>query len=121
MRCDEVRELLPAYIDRDLHAAGEIDEHVASCAACSAELASYYQLVGGLAGLRDRGEEPTPELLQRALALVPPPSISARVIGSLQDHPLLYALASLGGAALGATAIALVWWRVRRAAVSQAG
>ncbi len=121
MRCEEVRELLPAYVDRDLRPVGELEMHLASCGACGAELASYRELLADLGRLRDRGEEPSPDLLARTLSLVPPPSIAARVIGSVQDHRLLYALASLGGAAVGAAAIALVWWRVRRAAVQQVG
>lgn len=119
MRCEEVRELLPAYVDRDLHAAGEIEVHLASCADCSAELASYREILSDLEALRDRGEEPSPDLLERALALIPVPSLGARLLGSVQAHPVAYALASLGGAAVGATAIAIVRWRSHR--VSEAG
>jgi len=120
LRCEEVRELLPAYVDHDLHPAGEIEVHLASCPGCSAELASYRRLMSDLEGLRDRGEEPSPELLQRVVALIPAPSLVARVMETVQDHKL--AVASLGGAAVGATAIAIVsivWWRARRA-VSEA-
>ncbi len=119
MRCEEVRELLPAYVDRDLHPAGEIEIHLASCADCSAELASYSAMLSDLKAFRDRGEEPSPDLLERALALIPVPSLGARFLGSVQSHPVAYALASLGGAAMGATAIAIVLWRSHR--VSEAG
>lgn len=122
MTCEEVRALLPAYLDRDLHAVGEIELHLASCVSCGAELASYRSLVSDLGDLRHRGEEPRPELLQKTLALIPSPTIAERVIGSVQAHPILYTVASIGGAAVGATAIAIAVARRRasRFAVGEA-
>lgn len=118
MRCEEVRELLPAYVDPGLHAAGEIDVHLASCVDCTEKLAGYRRMMAGLAGLRDRGEEPDPELLDRTLALIPPPSFVARLVGSAQTHPVITTVASIGGVAVGATAAALVWRARRRSAAS---
>lgn len=115
MTCDEVRGVLPAYVDRELHAAGEVDEHLVSCAECRAELAAYRHLIGGLAGLRDRGEEPSADLLARTLALIPAPRLADRILGSVQAHPLLVAV-SAGAVAVGAAAVALSRRRYARAA-----
>ena len=55
MSCDEVKPLLNARVDGEIHAAERIalDKHVRGCASCSAELA-------GLEGVRDaiRAERP---------------------------------------------------------------
>jgi anti-sigma factor RsiW len=120
MTCEEVRALLPAYLDRDLHSVGEIEVHLASCERCSAELASYRALLVELRELRERGEEPDPLVLQRTLAMVPSPTVARRMIGSVQAHPVVYAVASIGGAAVGATALAVAVSR-RRANRAAAG
>lgn len=112
--CEEVRELLPEYVDGELHVEGEVEAHLASCAACSAELAAYRGMLADLAGLRDLGEAPAPELLQRTLAMIPTPTILHRLIGPLRARPVLVAAASLGGI-VAATAVALRWLRRRRA------
>ena len=114
VRCEEVRELLPEHVDGELHVAGEVEAHLASCAACSAELAAYRGMLADLAGLRDLGEEPGPELLHRTLALIPTPTILHRLIGPFRARPVLVAMASLGGV-VAATAVALRWLRRRRA------
>ncbi len=113
MTCEEVRALLPAYLDRDLHPVGEVEVHLASCEACSAELVFYRALLVELRDQRDRGEEPDPLFLQRTLAMVTSPTVARRMIGSVQAHPVVYAVASIGGAAIGATAIAIAVSRLR--------
>ncbi|MEX2417265.1 MAG: zf-HC2 domain-containing protein [Actinomycetota bacterium] len=110
MKCEEVRELLPAYIDRDLHPVGPVETHLASCNECAAELSQYRDLIGSLAVLRETGEEPRAEYLGRMLSLIPP-SVRAGM-----DRRARYALASLGGAAIGVTAVAILWWRLARRA-----
>jgi len=114
VRCEEVRELLPEHVDGELHVAGEVEAHLASCAACSAELSAYRGMLAGLAGLRDLGEEPRPELLHRTMAMIPTPAILHRLIGPFRARPMLVAVASLGGV-VAATAVALRWLRRRRA------
>ena len=82
VRCEEVLELLPEHVDGELHVAREVETHLASCAACSAELAAYRGMLAGLAGLRDLGEEPRPELVHRTLAMIPTPTILHRLSNS---------------------------------------
>lgn len=119
MRCEEVRELLPDYVDGELHLAGEVEAHLDSCAACGAVLAAYRGMLADLAELRDLGEKPRPELLHRTLALIPAPTLADRLIGSVPARPLLVAVASLGGAVV-AAAVALRWLRRRRALAASA-
>ena len=102
---DEVLELLPAYVDRDLHAVGDLELHLAGCADCRSELAGYRQMLVALEALRERDFEPSPAYLDRMLELVAP-VLRERV------RKTRLAVASIGGAAVGATAIALVWWKL---------
>lgn len=105
MTCEEVRELLPAYVDRDLHAVGPVEVHLATCESCRADLARYRDMLVSLASMRDTGEKPGPEFLDRMLEVIPP-------VFADQGRKLRYALASIGGAAVGATALAILWWRM---------
>jgi len=114
VRCEEVRELLPEHVDGELHVAGEVEAHLASCAACGAEIAAYRGMLADLVELRDLGEEPHPELVHRMLATIPSPTILHRLIGPFRARPVLVAVASLGGVVV-ATAVALRWLRRRRA------
>jgi anti-sigma factor RsiW len=117
MRCDEVRALLPGHVDGGLRAADDVDVHLAGCAECRAELGSYRDLLVRLAALRDEEPEPPAALVQGVLAVAPSASPATRVLGSVQAHPVAYAMA--GGMAVGATAVALMWRRRRqRAAVA---
>ncbi len=119
MRCEEVRELLPGHVDGEPHLAGEVEAHLASCAACRSELAAYRGMLADLAELRDLGVEPRPELLHRTLAMIPTPTILHRLIGPVRARPVLVAAASLGGAAVAAV-VALRWLRRRRALAASA-
>jgi len=110
MRCEAVRERLPGYLDRDLRAVGPLEEHLASCAACRAELQEYRRLRLLLSEMAT-APEPSEELLPELLRHVPMERFSSRAIAGSRTR---YALASLGGAAVGATALAIVWWRVAR-------
>jgi predicted anti-sigma-YlaC factor YlaD len=101
---DEVLELLPAYVDRDMHAVGEIELHLAGCADCRSELAAYRDMLAGLARMRDHDLEPSPVFLARMLELIPP-SIGERA------RRTRLAVASVGGAAVGVTALAIVLWK----------
>ncbi len=115
MTCDEVRELLPAYADRELRVADEVDAHLASCEACSAELARYREIAAGLEELSGAGEAPRPEFLQRALSIVPATPLTARLLTTVQEHPFEVGLAVVGAAA---TVAALAWRRRRVATAS---
>ncbi|HXF35872.1 MAG TPA: zf-HC2 domain-containing protein [Actinomycetota bacterium] len=107
MTCEEVRALLPAYVDGDAERAAEVDAHLAWCGGCRGELAAYRQVKRTLASLREEGAPPGPHLLDRLVALIPAPSLLDRVRLNVYDHPSLYV------AALGVGAAFLLWRRVR--------
>lgn len=120
LSCDEVRDLLPEYAEPGPRPAGEVELHVASCLGCSAELASYRELLGGLAAFRDLEEEPPAGYLERTLAVVPRATraraavdelrdVTGRVAASVRKRPTVSAIT---GAAIGAAAIGLIAWRV---------
>ncbi|HEY3024122.1 MAG TPA: zf-HC2 domain-containing protein [Actinomycetota bacterium] len=117
MRHEDVRELLPAYVDGDLQAAEEVEVHLASCADCRSQLAAYREMLAELANLRDRGEEPHPAVLARSLAAIPAPSLAERLVESAQAHPIACAITAVG-ALTGAVAIAVLRRRRRRALLS---
>jgi hypothetical protein len=133
VKCEQVRELLPEYAEGGPRPAGPVEEHLAACAACSGHLQVYRGLLTSLLELRAVEMEPPPGFADRTVRVVRFASYTSRIprlsdirrvpgkaVGALAQAPRTgYALASLGGAAVGATAIALVWWRVaRRAAVA---
>jgi predicted anti-sigma-YlaC factor YlaD len=113
MRCEPVRDRLPGYADGDPRPVEALDEHVASCARCRVELQEYREvreLLGEMAG----GVESPGELLPLLLQLIPPAVAQRECYGAGHGTRARYALAPLGGAAVGATAIALVLWRRTR-------
>jgi hypothetical protein len=127
--CEEVRELLPEYAEPGLRPAGPVEMHLARCTGCTAELAAYRSLLTSLTQMRSVEVEPRPAFVEDTLRAVRVESVrsripkfadvrraGARVTSTLRDHGtgLRYALASLGGAAIGATAIAIVWWSIAR-------
>ena len=72
MTCDEARILLHALIDGELDAghAREVEEHIAGCAACAAELAAWRDMSKAVAGADLRYEAP-PTLRRRIEASLP--------------------------------------------------
>jgi predicted anti-sigma-YlaC factor YlaD len=110
MRCDAVRERLPGYVDSELRAVGPVELHLATCEACRAELDVYRRLHALLSEMAT-APEPSDELLPELLSRMPIDPTRARAFTGTRSR---YALASLGGAAVGATAIAIVWWRRAR-------
>lgn len=131
--CEQVRELLPEYVDGGPRPAGPVEEHLAACVVCAGRLGTYRGLLSSLAELQAVDIEPPSGFLDRTLRGVRLGSYTSRIpklselkrvpgkaVETLARAPRAgFALASLGGAAVGATAIALVWWRVaRRAALA---
>ena len=114
MRCGEIRQLMPELSEGELHEAGDVEAHLAGCAACSLELARYRTVVMELTALRDVLVEPPAGFLGRVLADVPDRQWRALIHRVASDDRLQHAVFSLGGAAVGATAIALLWWRAAR-------
>jgi hypothetical protein len=135
MSSEHVSDLLPEYAESGLRPAGPVEEHLTTCASCASELQGYRTLLTSLQGLRAVEVEPPAAYLDRTLRTVRLASLTSRV-PSLADvrrararaaevlsrTPRVgYALASLGGAAVGATAIALVWWRLGKRAAMGSG
>jgi hypothetical protein len=117
VRCEEARPLLAEMAEGTLRDVGLADTHVAGCPRCSLELASYRELLTRLGELRAVVVEPSDELLERVLAATKRGRLGRRVAG---NERVQRAALSLGGAALGATAIALLWWRAARRGLSTA-
>jgi anti-sigma factor RsiW len=72
MTCDEAEILLHALIDRELDAghAREVEDHIAGCAACAAELAAYREMSKSVAAADLRYAAP-PQLRRRIEAALP--------------------------------------------------
>jgi anti-sigma factor RsiW len=72
MTCDEARILLHALIDGELDAghARAVEDHIAGCAACAAELAAYRTMSKAIAGADLRYTAP-PALRRRIEASLP--------------------------------------------------
>jgi hypothetical protein len=111
MKCDEVRPLLAELAEGNLREAGEAERHLASCAGCSAEFARYRTVVVEMAALREVLAEPPPGFLERVLSEIPERTWRTVVHRAASDERVHYAALSLGGVAVGATAIALLWRR----------
>ena len=96
----------------------DLDVHLATCADCAGELARYREVIGAVTSLRDVLETPSPGFPERAVAHVLGTADwrtgMRRLAGDRRAH---VAAASLGGALVGAGAIALLWWRVARRAI----
>jgi len=132
VRCEDVRELLPEYAEPGPRPAGEIEVHLATCAGCRAELDSYRELLSDLAAYCEL-EVAVPEgFLEASLRTARTESLrtripgraeiraaSTRAVDAVRRHRngVRYAAATIGGAAAGATAIAIVWWSIARRAM----
>jgi len=119
MRCEDVREQLPAFVDAELHRPGEVDEHLAGCTECRAVLSSYRSMLGDLVTLAESGAAPPVTLAARVMESLPESSIRARIRGSVREHPVAFA-AGIGGAALAAAAVAFAVRRARSADIAAA-
>ncbi len=112
MRCEEVRELLPEYVDAELHEAGEVELHLASCEDCTALLASYASMLAELEGLPETDPAVPAALIERVLSQIPERSVADRIRGSVREHKAVY-VAGIGGAAIVAAVVALALRRSR--------
>lgn len=117
IRCEEMRELLPAYADGG-DASLSLRRHVSHCDGCRAELGRYEQMLNSLGALTATVAEPPPRLLS---ALQSIPSSETR-IDQVRTHVVRNKTAYAGGAALafaGAAAGAALW-RTRRSRLNPA-
>jgi hypothetical protein len=132
IRCDEVRELLPEYAEPGPRPAGAVEVHLASCAGCAAELGAYRSLLSSLTEYREHELSAPEGFLEASLRTARSASLrgripgraellaaSARATGAIRRHStgVRYVAATVGGAAAGATAIAIVWWSLARRGV----
>ena len=125
MRCDQIRPYLPGFVGGDLRPdTGDIVAgHIATCASCTAELASLDRVRAGLALVAAREMEPPAGLLdsilertaehgpRRVLAPVLPFAVDdlARLVSDHKD-----AIASAAGVAVVAAGAAYALWRAVR-------
>lgn len=114
MKCEKVRPLLPELAEGNIRKAGEVERHLASCAECTAELGRYRMVVLEMAALRDVLAEASPGFLARVLADIPEKSWRTTAHRVASNDRVQYAAFSLGGAVVGAGAIALLWRRAAR-------
>jgi predicted anti-sigma-YlaC factor YlaD len=136
VRCEDVRELLPEYAEPGPRPAGAVEVHLASCAACRAELDSYRELLSDLAAYAEVEVAVPDGYLEASLRTARSASLrnripgrveiraaSTRAVDAVRRHGtgVRYAAATIGGAAAGATAIAIVWWSIARRAMPGAG
>ena len=108
MRCEEVREMLPAYTEDEL--SFPVRRHLASCADCRTELARYEEIASGLSALATVQLDPPANLLPALRSI---PDEIGRV-DELVGHFLRNRAAYLGGAAVLAGAAGAALWRSRR-------
>jgi hypothetical protein len=92
------------------------DVHLATCAECSGELARYREVLSATASLRDQEVEPPAGFVARVVATAERPGRRWRsdIRRYAHDRRVHVAAASIGGAVVGAGAIALLWWRLAR-------
>ena len=110
MKCAEVSELLPAYIE-DRSANLTVRRHLSRCPDCRRELEEYGSLRSGLAELRAVVAEPSPDLVLHLQAI----PHEAPTTLKLRTHVVRNKKAYAGGlavAVVGAAGAAL--WRSRR-------
>jgi anti-sigma factor RsiW len=93
-----------------------IEVHLATCPECAGELARYREVITAMGALSESLETPSQDLPDRVLAHVldGEPRWIGRARLAIHDRRVHVAAASLGGALVGAGAIALLWWRVAR-------
>ena len=104
MNCEEVHEILAAYVGGDLadEERATAEDHLAVCAACSRELDGYREARAELAALRD--ETPPPgsyKALWHGVRTELFPRPPSRVL-IFMDHAIRYAAVLLVGVLLGA-------------------
>jgi hypothetical protein len=98
----------------------DFEVHLATCPQCAGELARYREVLSAVSALDDVLEVPPTGFAQRVLMRVGSPAVAwrSRATDLVHDRRMHVAAASLGGALLGATAMALVWWRLAKRTVS---
>src|SRR5688572_19731406 len=98
----------------------DFEVHLATCPECAGELARYREVMTAVGSLRDEVEPAPAGLSSRVVLAVMDPAtrLRAGVHRAIHDSRVQVAAASLGGALVGAGAIALIWWRAARRIVA---
>jgi anti-sigma factor RsiW len=100
--------------------AEDFEVHLATCPGCSRELARYREVMAAVGALHDIYETLPIGFTDRVMAKVTSPVDlwRSRATDLVHDRRVHVAAASLGGALVGATAMAIVWWRLAKRAVA---
>lgn len=120
MRCEEARSLLPAFAGEEEPFPHELEVHLATCRHCAAEEGRYRSVMEAVVALGPGAEEPSPHFVDAVMALVARPSYAVRTRARRLAHDprARYAAASLGGAVVGAAAIAILLRRASKRAAA---
>jgi anti-sigma factor RsiW len=110
MKCAEIREALPAYVD-DRDANLNVRRHLSRCPECAAELEGYASVREGLSAMRSVEAEPPADLFAKLVAIPDEGPAVQRVRTHVSRHRSAYA-GGLAVAVVGAAGAAL--WRSRR-------
>jgi hypothetical protein len=94
----------------------DFEVHLATCAECAGELARYREVLSAAGALQDRTVEPPAGFVARVVSTAERPGLRWRadLRRYAHDRRVHVAAASIGGAVVGAGAIALLWWRLAR-------
>lgn len=116
MRCEDVRQLLPEFTGEGEPYPPEVEVHLATCRGCASEESRYRGVVTVLASMRHDYEPLPPRFAEDVLLQLERPRLvlRGRVRRLSHDRRARYAAASLGGAVVGATAIAILLRRGER-------
>lgn len=112
MRCDEVREMLPAYAG---NAEGDLTlrRHLARCSDCRAEMERYELLTGAMSELSGAYVEPS-QMLVRSLNAIPTSATRTEAVRRhVARHKKRYATTGIAVALIGATGAAVLARRPR--------
>jgi predicted anti-sigma-YlaC factor YlaD len=110
--CQEVRALLPEYVDRTLPRVRRhlVALHLRRCSACQAEFSAQRDLRAGLASLASSGEAPPEGLLETLLQKSDSPRGAAPLRGAVSGaRPALTVALLVAGAASAAGAGYASW------------
>jgi anti-sigma factor RsiW len=122
MRCEEVRRLLPEFAGEDELHPREVEVHLATCGGCAAEEARYRGVISALISTKLDTEPLPPGFADEVVLQLARPRLvlRGRVRRLAHDPRARYTAASLGGAVVGATAIAILLRRGRRSTMAAA-
>lgn len=119
MRCDEAEALLPVYAGEDEPYPHGLEVHLATCRSCATEDARYREVLREVRSLREAGESLPDGLALRVAERAARLDVAWRGYARRVTHDprARYAAAGIGGAVVGAAAIAFLLRRSGRRSV----